>query len=68
MELNGTHQLLDCVDNESVNMLGQNTNTIKKSAESLLQASCEVGLGVKTEYVAYVSPSKRRTKSQFPEC
>jgi hypothetical protein len=63
LELNGTHQFLVYVD--SVNILDENINTIKKSTEALLQASREVGLQVnmeRTEYMAFLSP-KWWTKS-----
>jgi hypothetical protein len=42
LELNGTHQLMVCVDD--VQMLGQNINNIKKNTECLLQISNGVGL------------------------
>jgi hypothetical protein len=55
LKLNGTHQLLAYADD--VNLLGYNINTIKKSMETLIDASKEVGLEinvVKTKhYVIY---------------
>jgi hypothetical protein len=47
MKLNGAHQLLVYADN--VNLLWDNINTIKKSTETLIDASMEVGLEVNIE-------------------
>jgi hypothetical protein len=42
LRLNGTHQLLIYADD--VNLLGDNTYTIKKNTKTLIDASKEVGL------------------------
>jgi hypothetical protein len=47
LKLNGTHQLLVYADD--VNLLGDNTDTIKKNMETLIDASKEVGLQVNRE-------------------
>jgi hypothetical protein len=50
LKLNGTYRLLVCV----VNLLGGNTETIKKNRETLTDASKEVGLEVNAEKIKYV--------------
>jgi hypothetical protein len=55
--LKGTHQLPAYADD--VNLLGNNMDTGKKSTETLIVASKEVGLEMnidKTEYVTVSSP------------
>jgi hypothetical protein len=47
LKLNGTHQLL--VYTDDVNILGDNTDTVKKNTETLIDASKDVGLEVNTE-------------------
>jgi hypothetical protein len=47
LKLNGTHQLLFYADD--VNILGDNINTIKSNAQTLIDAVKEVGLEVNRE-------------------
>jgi hypothetical protein len=50
--LNGTHQLLAYADD--MNILGDNTDTINKNIESLIEGSKEVGLEVNVENTKYI--------------
>jgi uncharacterized protein (UPF0335 family) len=52
LQLNGTHQLLAYAD--GVKLLEDNIYTIKKNIETLISASKEVGLDVKTEKTKHV--------------
>jgi hypothetical protein len=50
--LNGTHQLL--VNADDVKVLGDNVDAIKKTTETLIDSSKEVGLEVNTEKTKYL--------------
>jgi hypothetical protein len=52
LKLIGTHQLLVHADDE--NLLGDNTITVKKNTETLIDTSKEVGLEVNAEKTKYV--------------
>jgi hypothetical protein len=58
LKLNGTHQLLANADD--VNPLGDNIDAIKKSTETLIAASKEVGLEINIEKTKYMLVSRHQ--------
>jgi hypothetical protein len=62
LKLNGTHQLLAYAD--YVDIVGENTDTIKKNTEALSDASKEVGLEVNPEKTKYMLMSRSQKIGQ----
>jgi coproporphyrinogen III oxidase-like Fe-S oxidoreductase len=62
LRLNGTHQLLAYTD--YVNLLGDNTSTIKKNTENLIDASKEVGVEINVEKTKYMLLSRYQNVGQ----
>jgi hypothetical protein len=58
LKLNGTHQLLAYTDD--LNLLGDNTDTIKKNTEILIDSSRKVSLEIKVEETKYMLLSRRQ--------
>jgi hypothetical protein len=62
LKLNETHQLL--VHAGDVNVLGENTDAIKKNPEALLDATKEVGLEVNPKKTKYMLMSRSESTGQ----
>jgi hypothetical protein len=62
LKLNGTHHLLAYTDD--VNLLGDNTDTIKKNTETLIEASKVVGLEIHVEKTKYMLLSRHQNVGQ----
>jgi hypothetical protein len=62
LKLNETHQLPACADD--VNILGDNIDTIKKIAGTLIDASKEVGLEINVEKTKYMLLSRHQNVGQ----
>jgi coproporphyrinogen III oxidase-like Fe-S oxidoreductase len=59
LKINGTHQLLAYADD--VNLLG---DSIKKNAESLIDASKEIGIEINVEKTKYTLLSRHQNVGQ----
>jgi hypothetical protein len=62
LKLNGIHHLL--ADTDNVNLLGDNTDTIKKNTETLIGASKEVSLEIYVQITTYMLLSRRQNVGQ----
>jgi biotin operon repressor len=62
IKLNGTHQVLAYADD--VNLLGDNIDTTKKNAETLIDAIKEVGLEINVEKTKYTLLSRQQDVGQ----
>jgi hypothetical protein len=62
LKLNGTHQLLAYADD--VNLLEDNTDTIEKNTETLIDASKEVGLEINVKKTKYMLLSRHQNSGQ----
>jgi hypothetical protein len=62
LKLNGTRQLLAYAD--YVNLLGNNTDTIKKNKETLIDANKQVALEINVEKTKYMLLSCHQNVSQ----
>jgi hypothetical protein len=62
LKLYGTHQLLAYADD--LNLLGDNTDTIKKNTETLTDAGKEVGLEINLVKTKYMLVSRDQNAGQ----
>jgi hypothetical protein len=62
LELNGTHQLLVYADD--VNLLDDSIDAIRENAETILEASMDVGLDINAEKAKYMIMSHHQNSGQ----